>query len=646
MRRPWQVWAAFAVAAAVILLALGWVTSVVLRLEEEGRQARRKAALEEKVRLALWRMESVAAPIVAREGARPYFSWQSFYPAGRAYTRMFARLESGDVLVPSPLLADSGEFVALHFQVGPDGRLTSPQVPEGNMRDIAESGYVEHSRVEAGAALLRRLDPAQIRERRLRHPGGGQDGAAVLRRPVPASPVPDPPLPSSPLAGSPASIQRQLNTNESIARLRAVQQAAGASLETAVRESQEGEVVQGAMQPVWLSEELALVRGVRIGDEEYVQGCLLVWPDLRQAMIDSVRDILPEADLVPLGPTAVADGKPGSLLQIDSAAGRDGRFPAAGGYSQQAPDAAWNASASGDGAARSFSDAPGATDDPRALASLPVRLVPGTLQPPGGAEESAVPLTLAIAWSALLAALLAAGLLLASAVSLGERRNAFVSAVTHELRTPLTTFRMYTEMLDEGMVGSEEQRRSYVSLLRSEAERLGHLVENVLAYARLERQRATGKTESVDLADLVELLVPRLSRRAAEASLELRFEPRPGASVRVRADRDAVERILFNLVDNACKYASSGPERVLHMEVTGPSVLLRDHGPGIPPDTARKLFRPFSRGAQDAAGGPPGVGLGLALSRRLAQRMGGDLTVCRNGPDGAEFCLTLPGTPG
>ncbi len=75
-------------------------------------------------------------------------------------------------------------------------------------------------------------------------------------------------------------------------------------------------------------------------------------------------------------------------------------------------------------------------------------------------------------------------------MDLSERRRIFVSAVTHELRTPLTTFRLYTDMLADGMVSGEEKRRSYLERLRGEAQRLSHLVENVLFYARLESGRA------------------------------------------------------------------------------------------------------------------------------------------------------------
>ena len=69
---------------------------------------------------------------------------------------------------------------------------------------------------------------------------------------------------------------------------------------------------------------------------------------------------------------------------------------------------------------------------------------------------------------------------------------------------------------------------------------------------------------------------------------------------------------------------------------------MRDHGPGLPPRAIRRLFRPFSKSAHDAAHSAPGVGLGLALSRRLARALGGDLRLDENGPHGACFVLTLP----
>ena len=111
----------------------------------------------------------------------------------------------------------------------------------------------------------------------------------------------------------------------------------------------------------------------------------------------------------------------------------------------------------------------------------------------------------------------------------------------------------------------------------------------------------------------------------------------------------AVEQILFNLVDNACKYAVPRGGTAIRVEVgradggAGLSFLrVRDDGPGVPPKEARRLFRPFHKSAHDAAHSAPGVGLGLALSRRLARSMGGDLRLDA-GLGGACFVLTVPG---
>ncbi len=97
----------------------------------------------------------------------------------------------------------------------------------------------------------------------------------------------------------------------------------------------------------------------------------------------------------------------------------------------------------------------------------------------------------------------------------------------------------------------------------------------------------------------------------------------------VLTDPAAVEQILFNLVDNSCKYASRAEDRRIHLhwsvgtEVT--QVRVTDHGPGIQGVQAKKLFRPFSKSDQEAAQSAPGIGLGLALCRRLANEIGGQL---------------------
>jgi signal transduction histidine kinase len=229
-------------------------------------------------------------------------------------------------------------------------------------------------------------------------------------------------------------------------------------------------------------------------------------------------------------------------------------------------------------------------------------------------------------------------------VSLSERRGAFVSAVTHELRTPLTTFRMYSEMLAEGMVADEAKRRRYLDTLCAEGSRLSHLVENVLSYARLERGRHRGHTETVPVGDLLERMRERLARRAEQAGLSLVVDAGAAADIPLEVDVSAVEQILFNLVDNAAKYAAGAADKRIEILASRVgrqvAVRVRDHGPGIARAEAKRLFRPFRKSAQHAAESAPGVGLGLALSRRLAGQMGGGLRVCPS-HDGDGACLEL-----
>jgi signal transduction histidine kinase len=272
--------------------------------------------------------------------------------------------------------------------------------------------------------------------------------------------------------------------------------------------------------------------------------------------------------------------------------------------------------------------------DPRPdqLAALPARVVGG---PPPALPDGVLGM-LAAAWGAVGIGLLGAVAALAAAHRLAERRATFVSAVTHELRTPLTALRLHADLVADERVGGDPVRRAgAVQILRGEAARLSRLVDNVLDYARLERRRPP-RLESTDLAVLLPQLLPAVSARLSEAGMLL--EAGTPGSVRVRCDADAVGRILLNLADNAAKYGA-GPVRLEVAVAAGRAELrLRDHGPGIP--EGLRLFVPFSRSAEAAAGSAPGVGLGLALCRRLARAQGGDLRLERPA-DGPGACAVL-----
>jgi len=574
MKRFGAVWLIFGLCVALAVAAMVGVGATALALERAEAKARRQAALEENLQLVLWRMDSAMAPLIAEESARPYFAYSPLYPAERAFTCMFAEIEKGDVLVPSPLLTSFSRQIRLHFQYGPDGRLSSPQVPAGNMRDLCEARYLPPEKIDLASWRLQELSRLASRD--------DLAAALSLEEPTPIQSA------SATLGYGPVSQSR--SSNEYLMRSRNAKLAQSAAPAAALPLAARSTVSQGPLEAVWVGPALLLARRVRVAEGTFLQGCWLDWDVIRRDLIENAADLAPHASLEPV---RAASGQPQA----------------------------------------------------RMLASLPVRLIPSPTIDEPDPWWSPIRLSLSIAWACLALAGVAVGLMLQAALALSERRGTFVSAVTHELRTPLTTFRLYTEMLDEGMVQGADSQQTYYRTLRAEADRLGHLVENVLAFARLERGRATKASEIVAPADLLERLVPRLAQRAQQAGMELVVGP-VDIQTSVRLDLSVVDQILSNLVDNAVKYAGSASDRRIHLDVVPAGrwlmITVSDHGPGVPPSMIRRLFRPFSKSAHDAAQSAPGVGLGLALSRRLARALGGDLRIHANGSRGACFAFTIP----
>ena len=584
MKHLRRIWLVFGLAVAAVIGTMVWVTVLGVRLEKSHAQARRQAALEERVRLALWRMDSALSALLARENSRPYFTYNAFYPANRAYTRMFSPLEPGEVLVPSRLLTFESPYIRLYFQVLPGGTVTSPQAPTGNMRDLAESYYLSSTEIENAGQLLSELASSVDRQtmvRALKPRNRDEQTGPHLARLAPKDESP-----------GQTQQQRLMNMAALRARGRQVQQSIAQNTPVTMRMEGPDDVKEGPLEAIWMNGCLFLARRVEANGDLYIQGCWMDWETLRVWLVGEIRDLLPNARLVPVE---------------DS----------------------------------------GESEDYRLLASLPARLVPGDVTLPQGESLYPVRLSLAVAWTCLLLAVVAVAFLLRGLLSLSERRADFVSAITHELRTPLTTFQLYSDMLADGMVRDESQRQRYLDTLRSQSRRLGHLVENVLAFARLEKRAATETTEKVTLETLLDRVRPVLEEHADRHESQLAVDTEGGTGDRrISVDVSSVQQILLNLVDNACKYAGGPGETRIELEALldgkEAAIAVRDNGPGIPKADARRIFRPFHKSAQEAARSSPGVGLGLALSRRLARRMGGDLRLRQSEGNGACFELTLP----
>ena len=708
MKHPWQAWTLFLSAFSVVLGAMAWVTHTVIQLEAENKQAEERAYVEENVRLALWRMDSAIAPLIVEENNRPYVAYSSFYPATAVNPVVSEdNSEVDTTLVPSPLVAATPNHVKLHLAcTAPAGAtITSPQVPNAVQRKWTEDIYANGELIDHNATLLKQfeqnvdrqqlwgsfdlspattlvvttqstqpdgnnylywgddglqqalapLDPhIEINADEIQSVSGNNEGDAqplanqgdvsqiaqaqqvevdyinlndrVQERGQVKKPTKQTPWQSSlnqtfrgntefnkragrnTIASKRAVDNRQyrygqkdvvensnpqkvVNARFANQRSRTLQPQAKAQTKNIVPQAA-STVQEDIMRPVWINDLLMLGRRVDIDGRPHLQAAWLDWDSIREELLSEIADIFPEASLSAVTNESVVDGS-------------------------------------------------------RLMAALPVQLTPGPLASPLASVQSPLALPLTIAWGCVIFSALAIALLLFGTLSLSERRGAFVSAVTHELRTPLTTFRMYTEMLAEGIIRDEDKKAQYLDTLHKESNRLGHLVENVLTYSQLERGAGPRKLETCPVDTVLAHVTPPLQDRVGRSEMELTIEASDiDRQSYMATDIAALEQILTNLVDNACKYASSASDKRIHLTATRERshVVFRvcDHGPGLDRKEARLLFKPFRKSATAAAQSAPGVGLGLALCRRLANQLGGELSYEHRAEAGACFALRIP----
>lgn len=639
MRRSRRIawWTAYGLGAAAVIAGLGWTSVRVVRLEREERAARELTERQETLRAALWRLDFWLAPRLARESARTWFDFEPYHPQEIAYNRLLEPIAEGEVLLPSPLLSFESPYLSAHFQWRESTGFTSPQIPSEALVALGTvaCGPVpsDPARKATFESRIAGLDPRVI-ERRIRahevavekSVGDGSnwmsstaDRNAVAgpgeiatrqtragrrefaepsndyRARQTASNAAQQALEPSDAArgGQVASqaLQQKMNVKGLVHKEDSV-------LEQTAAEAQAGPVEVGPMVPLWLddatagSEQLVLARCVRFEQETVLQGVLVDWPALRSALLAQIESIAPNAELAPTG------------------------------------------------------DIVG--DDARRLASIPaiLRLAPDQAGESIGITEHPAALGLALVWCAALGAIGATGLALRSSIGSAVRTSRFASSVTHELRTPLTTFRLYAEMLADGVVRDEARKREYYETLRDESARLGLLVENVLAWSRVEDGRTPREMRPTTLEALLRQIEPVLARRSAEGGCGFSVE-REGAvdgSLGLTTDPDRVSQVLFNFVDNACKYAGRDANVQLRVERSGDRLLLavEDSGPGVPDRLRARVFRAFDRGERGPGDAVRGLGLGLAISTELAAALGGRLRCERSAMGGARFVLELP----
>ncbi len=604
--------AAFLAICGLVAGGLGWATAAALRLESEQRAEHARAAREEQIRLALWRLDGYIAPLLAVEDGRPFNHYSAVFAAPLAYDNRGVPRPPGAVVEPSPLLtADLPDWMLLHFQLDAATGWESPQAPSVNISHVLLNPPIQTTLANATPERTALLDELK----RSLKPG---DLIAVVRERVPSATRNDTIVLAAPRPNFPLNRGADDSKNDYDLRQQTTQSNAAPSPQKIDRSVAMNSVVNNGenwlnfpgspgtdgsevlvhltpMTALWTPtedgrERLLLVRLVRIEEKEVCQGIVLDDEALRRLLAEQVADLFPQARLLPV-------------------------------YEPNPPQ------------------------PERTMTALPYALDPGPGDAGAGPAWTPLRVGLASAWAAALVALAAVGLGGWSLLNLSERRIRFVSAVTHELRTPLTTLRLYLDMLMNGLVRDEKQRDEYIQTLNSEANRLNRLVGNVLDYSRLEKQNPRLNRSRISASELLARVGAVWPARCRDAGKELVIEEAPGESPVLCTDGELVQQILGNLLDNACKYSrgASDPHVWLRVRRERRRVLfeVEDHGPGVAKRERRTIFRAFRRGRGADATATGGVGLGLALARNWARLLGGELTL-RPTVGGACFRLRLP----
>ena len=673
-RKPWQVWLVFFGCLIIVTMVMLWLSVRMVDLETlresdriETEVARREAVLQERISAALYRMDLLLIPLVSEESARPHQHYQTVYFPDSAETAdktqaanqededPFSDLEISQLVDPnvaevSPLYEHPAEFVKLHFEVLPGNHFVCPQVPS-SLESLKPQFAARLQQLDAELVKQREQSLAKMKS----ISGYGLLQAAC--RPIDTSAVSlevwdngfayqnnsyevpaidraverfnsiqqkeaydDSYSQGKPTSKNKLEFQNEQNRDRLVndlgnrrdlnqgyaQRQQSIVNAnnlAGVSMAPATPTSTKAiEVIYGVMQPVWVQENLLLVRPLQERGETRYQCCWLDWSRIKDALRGEANDLLPmdEVEFEPIEQEEqVRLGMALTTLPVQLSLDRT---KLRAGFSL-------------------FSD-------------------------PALENRSSAGAILSLAWSGYLLSAIVAAFLLQQVISLSERRANFVSAVTHELRTPLTTFRMYSEMLAGDMVPADKQKQ-YVGTLQTQANRLSHLVENVLQFARLESNPDQGAEQAVEVGSMLDRFIDRLQMRAAEEGLKFSLHlPDEVKQMEIKTRPVTVEQVLFNLVDNACKYGKPSKTGEIDLRLRLDDRRLRlevsDGGPGVEVGERGRMFQPFHKSDLEAANSEPGVGLGLALCKRMAISLGGKLAYRDNESGGATFELSLP----
>lgn len=227
---------------------------------------------------------------------------------------------------------------------------------------------------------------------------------------------------------------------------------------------------------------------------------------------------------------------------------------------------------------------------------------------------------------------------------LERTRRDFVANVSHELRTPLALIKGYVETLIDGAASNPEVAEKFLRTIEKHSNRLAFLIDDLLTISQLESGQAVMNRRPGELHPIAQRVLEDLASKAAARPSRLINEV--PTDLRLRADPDRLQQVLFNLVDNAIKYGRPGGEvrvgATLETRAQSVEIWVADDGAGIPPEALERVFERFFRVDTARSREQGGTGLGLAIVKHIVQAHGGEVRAESEAGRGTTFRVTLP----
>jgi signal transduction histidine kinase len=219
-------------------------------------------------------------------------------------------------------------------------------------------------------------------------------------------------------------------------------------------------------------------------------------------------------------------------------------------------------------------------------------------------------------------------------------RRTLVAAVSHDLRTPMTALRLLVEAIDDELVDAATHRR-YLATMHTHVAALGSLIDDLFELSRLEAGDVEWSMQRVQVARLVDEIAAAMRIEGDAKGVAVRTELADGVGF-ARGDPERLQRVLFNLIQNAIRHTPADGSVTVRAEPAGNWVELEvaDTGEGIPPDRRTEVFSPFVRADEARAGG--GAGLGLAISRAIVEAHGGRIWLADGDGVGTRVRFAIP----